>query len=256
MAISLSSISKTKGLQAPRILLYGVPGIGKTTFAAGAPNPIFLFTEDGAGLLEVDSFPLLKSYDDVISSLTSLLNEEHEFKTVVLDSLDHLEPLVWEKVTNAANVDSIASIDFGKGYTEALTYWRQIMDLLDRLRNEKNIAYVLIGHSNIKRFDSPDCEPYDRYQLKLHDKASGLVQERVDCVFFCNYQTVVQKTNVGFGKEKARGIGTGQRHVYTVEKPAYKAKNRFNLPEKLPLSWGAFMTALQNNKTTGTNING
>ncbi|NYZ70421.1 AAA family ATPase [Endozoicomonas sp. SM1973] len=83
MAISLQSISKTKGMQAPRILIYGTHGIGKTTFAANAPNPIFLFTEDGAGQLALDSFPLLKTYEDVISALNALINEEHDFKTVV-----------------------------------------------------------------------------------------------------------------------------------------------------------------------------
>ncbi|NYZ70527.1 AAA family ATPase, partial [Endozoicomonas sp. SM1973] len=102
MASSLQSISKTKGMQAPRILIYGTHGIGKTTFAANAPNPIFLFTEDGAGQLALDSFPLLKTYEDVISALNALINEEHDFKTVVLDSLDHLEPLVWEHTATKA----------------------------------------------------------------------------------------------------------------------------------------------------------
>lgn len=257
MAISLQSISKTQGMKAPRILLYGVPGIGKTTFAAGAPKPIFLFTEDGAGLLEVDSFPLLKSYDDVISSLTALINEEHDYKTVVLDSLDHLEPLIWNEVAKKANKANIEDIGFAKGYIMALSYWRQIIDLLDRLRNEKNIAYILIGHINVKRFDSPETEPYDRYQLKLHDKAGAFIQECVDCVFFCNYQTAIQKSTLGNGQTRVRGVSNGQRYIYTVEKPAYKAKNRFNLPEQLPLDWQAFVTALQANKqqNLGNNIN-
>ena len=218
-----------------------------------------MFTEDGAGQLELDSFPLLKSYGDVISALTVLLTEEHDYKTVVLDSLDHLEPLVWQKTVENANnpaINSIEDFGYGKGYIEAQAYWREILTLLDRLRNEKGIAYILTAHAHIKRFDSPECESYDRYQIKLHDKASALVQESLDCVFFCNYQTVVQKSDVGFGKEKTRGIGTGQRNIYTVEKPAYIAKNRFGLPEKMPLDWQAFVTALQANKQKGTNING
>ncbi|NYZ70013.1 AAA family ATPase, partial [Endozoicomonas sp. SM1973] len=139
---------------------------------------------------------------------------------------------------------SVEDFGYGKGYTEAQKYWREILNLLDRLRNEKNIAYILTAHAHIKRFDSPETDSYDRYQIKLNDKASGLVQESVDCVLFCNYQVNINKADVGFGKEKARGISTGQRLIHTVEKPAYIAKNRFNLPEKMPLSWEAFTNAL------------
>ncbi|MCX4027879.1 ATP-binding protein [Spartinivicinus marinus] len=244
MAISLASISKTNGIKAPRILIYGTHGIGKTTFAAGAPNPIFLFTEDGAGQLELNSFPLLTSYFDVIQALAALYNEEHNFQTVVLDSLDHLEPLIWSHTAQQCNKDSIEDFGYGKGYMEALRYWREILGWLDALRNQKGMIYILTAHTHIKRFDSPETDSYDRYQIKLNDKASGLVQESVDCVLFCNYQVNINKADVGFGKEKARGISTGQRLIHTVEKPAYIAKNRFNLPEKMPLSWEAFTNAL------------
>lgn len=244
MAISLASISKTAGVKAPRILIYGTHGIGKTTFAAHAPDPVFLFTEDGAGLLELNSFPLLTTYADVIQALSVLYHEKHAYKTVVIDSLDHLEPLIWSHTAKQFNKESIEAFGYGKGYIEAVHFWREIITWLNALRNQRGMTYILIAHSHIKRFDSPETDSYDRYQIKLNEKASSFIQESVDCVFFCNYQVNINKADVGFGKEKARGISTGQRLIHTVEKPAYIAKNRFNLPEKLPLSWGDFTNAL------------
>ncbi|RDH44644.1 ATP-binding protein [Zooshikella ganghwensis] len=249
MALSLANIGLTQALKAPRMVLYGSHGLGKTTFAASAPNPIFLFTEDGAGALQVNAFPLLTSFPDVISALQALYQEQHEFQTVVLDSLDHLEPLIWTYTAQQHGKSSIEDFGYGKGYGEALTYWRQCLAWLDALRNEKNMAIILIAHTQVKRFDSPETEPYDRYQIKLHDRASALIQESVDCVLFTNFKTVVKKTDVGFGNEVTRGITTGQRVLYTQETPAFLAKNRYGLPPEIPLQWDAFSQALPHHQS-------
>ena len=98
MALSLASLQRTNVLKPPRILIYGVAGVGKTTFASQAPSPVFLWTEDGAGTLDVTGFPLATSFDDVLQALSALYSEDHGFQTVVIDSLDWLEPLVWRHV--------------------------------------------------------------------------------------------------------------------------------------------------------------
>ena len=54
------------GKKPPRIMLYGTEGIGKSTFAAQAPSPIFLPTEDGLGEIDCASFPLCKKYTDTV----------------------------------------------------------------------------------------------------------------------------------------------------------------------------------------------
>ena len=106
------------------------------------------------------------------------------------------------------------------------------------------MAVVLIAHTEIKRFDSPETEPYDRYRPKLQDRSSALIQEWCDAVLFCNYRVLTKETEVGFNKEVRRGITTGERLMYCNEKPAYLAKNRYSLPDSLPLSWDAFATAI------------
>lgn len=256
MAFDLNSISKSLGFSAPRILIYGIAGLGKTTFGAESPSPIFICTEDGLGGLEVDTFPPAKSYRDVIDAIAALYTSEHDYKTVVLDSLDHLEPLIWKHLCDVyvgpkgERYSSIEEFGYGKGYIEALDLWREILTGLDALRNEKGMTIILIGHTEVKRFESPTSASYDRYQIKLHKRASELVQESVDCVLFADYQTVIEKEEKGFGATKSRGISTGKRYVFTQGAPGYLAKNRYNLPPKLPLSWQAFSDALNNKKGT------
>ena len=241
MAFDLNSIRRGKALHAPRIFLYSTHGIGKSTFAASAPNPIFICTEDGLGSIDTASFPLAKSSDDVMSAIKSLYTEDHDFKTVVLDSADWLEAMLQKEIETKYDAKELA---FGKSALILADKWRQILDGLNALRNDKNMVVVLIGHTEIKRFDSPEVEPYDRYQPKLQARASALVQEWADAVLFANYRTIVKKDDVGFNKTVARGITTGERLLYTSETPAYLAKNRYGLPPVLPLSWDAFSDAL------------
>jgi hypothetical protein len=241
MAFNLDSIKRSTGIKAPRVMIYGPHGLGKTTFGSGAPNPIFILTEDGLGRLEVDHFPLATSYQDVIDAIGTLYNEDHNFGTVVIDSLDWLDNLIWQDI-HAKHDDK--ALAYGKGAVIAADYWRQILDGLSALRDDKGMAVVMIAHTEIKRFDSPETEPYDRYRPKLQDRSSALIQEWCDGVFFCNYRVVTKETEVGFNKEVRRGITTGERLMYTTEKPAYLAKNRYGLPDQLPLSWDAFATAI------------
>lgn len=241
MAFNLDSIKRSTGIKAPRVMIYGPHGLGKTTFGSGAPAPIFILTEDGLGKLEVDHFPLATSYQDVIDAISALYEQDHNFSTVVIDSLDWLDNLVWQDINAKHEAKELA---YGKGAVIAADYWRDILAGLSALRDEKGMAIVLIAHTEIKRFDSPETEPYDRYRPKLQERSSALIQEWCDAVFFCNYRVVTKETDVGFNKDVRRGITTGERLMYTTEKPAYLAKNRYGLPDQLPLSWDAFQSAI------------
>lgn len=248
MAFSLESIKKTTAMHAPRVLIVGTAGVGKTTWASQAPKPVFLFTEDGAGALEVEAFPLVQSFDDVLAAIGVLYSEDHEYQTLVLDSVDHLEPLIWDKVCREHQVDSIEALGYGKGYVEALTYWRQILDGLNALRDTKDMAIILIGHVQVKRFESPEHDSIDRFEPKMHAKASALVQESVDCILFAKHKTITKTEDLGFKKTRTRGISTGVRVVCTVETASYIAKNRYGLPDELPLDWQAFADAIAASK--------
>lgn len=241
MAFDLKSIKKNEALAAPRVMLYGVEGIGKTTFAAGAPTPIFIQTEDGLGSIQVDHFPMAESAENVLEAIGSLYRQDHGFRTVVIDSLDWLETLIWREIEAKHDAKDLA---YGKGAMIAADKWRDVLDGLNALRNEKGMCVILIAHSSIKRFDSPETEPYDRYQPKLQDRSNALIREWADAVLFANYKTLVKKDDVGFNKTVARGISTGERLLFCNERPAYMAKNRYGLPDSIPLSWDAFTNAI------------
>lgn len=233
-----------------RVVLHGVQKVGKSTWAAHAPSPIFLITEDGLTDIEVDHFPVSKSYDEVEQYLTMLITEVHDYKTFVLDTADWLEKLIWQKVCTTHNVKNIEAIGYGKGYVIAMQHWNTIMGLIDRLRDERGMAIILLAHNEIKPYNPPDGDSYDRYQIKLHKHAAAMIEEWADCILFATWQTYVDK-------KENRVVNRAERVIHTTSRPAWRAGSRYPLPETLPMEFGAFMEALKNNtKNNGGNNNG
>lgn len=232
-------------LNAPAlVLVYGPDGVGKTTFGADAPNPIFLGAESGTKHMDVHRLPSLNSWPDFLSSINLLVVEKHPYKTLVIDSLDWMEPLVWEHVCKTFGVQSIEAVGggFGKGYIEAMRLWQGLKNLLSRLQDMTQMNVVLIAHSHVKVFHDPESGlDFDRYQLKMNDKAAALWREYVDAVLFARFDVTVTKGD----SKKAKAFGEGERVMFTEWRPAFEAKNRFGLPFKMPLSWSEFEKAVK-----------
>jgi len=248
--VGLASVRRTNTPKPPKIVIYGTPGIGKTTFGAHAPAPILIQTEEGLGLLDVPHFPVARSYQDVLEAITALLTEEHDFSTVVIDSLDQLEPLIWEHVAMRERKPNIEAFGYGKGYVFAADEMRTFLHGLDALR-EKGMTVIVIAHSEVKRFESPEHEPFDRYQMRLDKRANDIVCEWADCLLFASYKVHVVRDTVK-GQERTRGAGRGERIIHTEERPAWRAKNRYQLPSELPLSWADFEQAIGESFTNQT----
>lgn len=244
MSISLASISKTqRNSLPPRVVIHGAQKVGKSTFAAGSFNPIFLPLEDGLSGIETNSFPLLTSYAEVEAALLSLYQEKHDFGTVVVDSTDWLEPLIWKHVCDKNQWASIETPGYGRGYVEANAVWRDFLDKLNTLRMEKGMAIILIAHSAVKNFKAPDTEAFDRYELKMQKGALGLIVEWADAILFAQEETAIKK-EVNGQQTRARGISTGRRIMNTNAKPSFIAGNRYSLPDVLPLEWSALVGAM------------
>ena len=234
--MSLAAIQKKAQQKSAIVIIYGPSGLGKTTLAVGSKNPIVLQTEEGRGILtnnrDIPHFPLAKDYDTFYGYLKSLVDADKlDYNTLVIDSLDWLEPLIFAKTCEAHKQNSIESFGYGRGYVEALKYWREVIDLVNRLRNEKKMRIVLIAHNQIKAFHDPSTESYDRHELKLNKHASALCLEASDMCLFLNYKkgTVKVQGNKGL---TSKTVQSG-RVLVTTESPACVAKNRYGLPEEI-----------------------
>ncbi len=248
MAFNLASISKTRRLRAPKVVIAGPGKIGKTTFAASAPNAVGILTEDGADAVDASAFPLASSLQEVYQAIGTLLKEEHDFNTVFMDSLDWLEPLVQAHVCEQNKWASIEAPGYGKGYLAAADEWRTLLNGLEELRQRRNMAVILIAHDKIKRFESPLHDGYDQYVLKLHDRAAALVQEWADVIGWANYRVVTTQTDAGYGNKETKARTTGDRILHVEPHPAHMGGNRFGL-KNMPLSWEAFAAALAASQT-------
>jgi hypothetical protein len=258
----LTQVQRGRMAMSPRMVVHGTEGIGKSTLASESPKPIFVQTEDGLAQIDCEKFPLATSFQDVIQALTELHVQEHDYHTVVIDSLDWLERLIWDVVCADCGVKSIEKADggYGKGYVHALVYWRQIIDLLSVLRIERSMAVLLIAHSKVEKFEDPESSAYDRYSPRLNKHASALICEWSDAVLFATRKFRTRTEDAGFNRTRtvANAIGKdgGERILRCVGGPSCIAKNRYGLPEELPLSWAALMEAIINHQSQGANHHG
>lgn len=246
----LESVQKGRQEAPPRILLYGSEGVGKSTLGAQTPNAIFIPTEDGLGQIDCHSFPLAQSFEDVLSALSALYAEANEYQTVVIDSLDWLERLVWDAVCRDYGAKSIEKVDGGyaKGYVHALSYWRRFIEGLNALHKQRGMIVLLLAHAKVERFEDPESSAYDRYSPRLHKHAAAMLTEYVDIVTFATRKFRVEREDAGFNRERgiAHAVGKdgGERVLRTIGGPSCVAKNRYNLPAELPLNWDALLNAI------------
>jgi hypothetical protein len=230
-------------------LIHGPDGVGKTTWAAGAPKPVFLGLESGTSQLNVARLPKPLSFLGFLNQLTGLQNQEHPFKSIVIDTIDWLEPLIWKQVCAEGQVKTIVDYagGFGKGFDRALEVWRGVLNQLSDLAERYHV--ILIAHSKVKRFDDPKLPTgYDRYIIAINEQAAAAVRQAVDAVLFASFQEKVRQVSKYVGK----GLGEGERILCTEHRPAFDAKNRFALPFELPLEWRAFASKVKEFYAGGT----
>jgi len=250
--MSLSKIRKKAKKKPPRIVLFGSGGVGKTTFAASMSAPIIQLTEDGLVNIEVDHFDLPKDnktgYDEIIANIKSLLAEDDlgGYKTYVLDSLDQFElNYVWPKVCKDNNFKSMESVGWGKSYGEALNVWREFLKYTNELR-ERGMTIVFIGHNIVKRVEDPaQDQPFDRHEIKIRRNAADLVLEQSDCVFYATRKIGTVKVQGTKGTSTKQTVG--DRVLITEESPGCMAKNRYGLPNELPMNWEIVREAMIGN---------
>lgn len=221
-----------------KLVIYGVEGIGKTTFASKFPDPLFIDTEGGTKDIDVKRVdPAPATWEMLLQYVQEVRDTAGLCKTLVVDTADWAERLCIKSVCSKYQKSGIEEWNYGKGYTYVYEAFGKLLNLLDEVIL-KGVHVVLAAHAALKKFEQPDeAGSYDRWAMKLIDSPktsnAAMIREWADIILFANYETVVVKSSDG-GKAKAQG---GKRVMYTTHHPCWDAKNRFGLPEKLPFGF-------------------
>lgn len=257
--MNLQSIMHGKIAAPFRLLLHGIEGVGKSTFAAASPSPIFIQTEDGLGQIDVPRFPLCESFRDVIECLDSL-DDKHEFKTVIIDSLDWLQKLAerellatkFKSKDHSITTTLVDVAAYYAGYKSLVPLFGEVINRLEILR-KRGMNVVTIAHSKIGKINDPNGNSYDEFAPRLYKDINATMREWHDIIAFAHYrvfaaQEVEQKA---FGKStktvaKLAKEGGTNRMLTLANSVAYASKCRYSLPDTMPLDGDAFFAEIWN----------
>jgi hypothetical protein len=225
-------------------IIYGPESSGKSTLSSKFPNPIFLDFDDGTATMEhVNRYPTPTTWNDSLAFLADLyavngqlqLANGQMMQTLVIDGISKVEELCVNFVCANGDVGDITEFGYGKGYEKVFSEFCKFIDWLDAIKRSFNINVILIGHSTVKKFESPDTESYDRYQLDMIEAGKtstpNMLKKWADVMLFCNFKATATKME---GEKKAKGAG-GARTIYTSHTPSHDAKNRYKLTSEIML---------------------
>lgn len=228
-------ISKGPMAAAIGCVVYGTEGVGKTTFASKADRAVFIDTEGSTTHMDVARFDPPANLNDVITDIRYAAEHPDEVGTLVIDTVDSLEKLIFRAVCDDKGLKNIEDMGYGKGYTYAKQKMQAILEELDKVKSA-GVHVILVCHSMIRKFELPDeMGSYDRYMLKLNEKnIAPLVKEWADLLLFVNYRTDIVTDSDGKTK---KGKGGQKRIMYANHSACWDAKNRFGLPDEMPFEF-------------------
>lgn len=242
-----------------RILVYGPDKVGKSEFGNSFPDPIFADLEGKAGGLRPAPPRLhIHHYGQLEGLVTELTDSKHGYQTLVVDTLDWLEPLIWKVVVGIASkkegkgVTSIEDVGGGykKGYTEANDVWRDLLRRLEALQRTRGMHVVLLAHSTVKTHKDPQGGDYGRIRTSLYGSAEDLIMQWVKAVCYATFEEA--KTKKG---KLAKRYGYGQkRFLFCNWHPAYRSGNNYGLPDRLPLDAQAILEAVKSEPVVDPNL--
>ena len=229
-------ISRGKIGGAQKVVLYGPEGIGKSTFAAQLPQPLFIDTEGGTRHLDVQRFvERPSSWTLLLEQVRYVQSHPDLCRTLVIDTADWAEALCVKHICDKAQLGGLEDFGYGKGYVYLQEEFARLLQLLTDLAEGRGVNVLLTAHAAMRKFEQPqEMGAYDRWELKLSKKVAPLVKEWADLLLFANYEVIVlTDTNK---HKKATG---GERVMYATHHPCWDAKNRHGLPDKLPFAYAA-----------------
>lgn len=225
-------ITKGKIETAKKVVQYGPEGIGKSTLASCYPAPVFIDVEGSTKELDVARYPTPQTWNDIITYVNDFA-ESMPGKTLVIDTADWAEQLCIAQVCIDQGVKGIESVGYGKGYVYLAEKFQELLRKCDDLI-EQGVNVVFTAHAQMRKFEQPDeMGAYDRWEMKLSKKVSPLLKEWADIVLFCNYKTDV----ITDSKTQSKKATGGKRVMYASHHPCWDAKNRYGLPDVMPMEF-------------------
>ena len=221
-----------------RINIQGIDGIGKSTFGSDADSSIFIQAEDGLGFIKnAARFPVANTWEEIRAQIAELMQEDHQFKTVVLDTTDAAAKLAEEFVIKENNWKSAndPKASYGAFYVAEENAWRHLLQGLHFCHTDRKMNVILLSHVGDKVVNDPTVGEYRAYQMRNNKKVNALIKDWVDFNLFADYDKTLNSDGT------ARS--SGNRFLYTRYSMGFEAKARLAIPEQLPLSWDAFITA-------------
>lgn len=216
------------------ILIYGKTKIGKTTWAAGAKDALFLATEPGQNAQSVWLVKVDK-WETLLQALKEVEAAPGRFSTVVIDTIDNAYVFCMQYVcrTKLGAIDHPADASFGKGFAAVNNEFRRVLLKLSSL----DIGIILISHSQVKTIETKTSK-HDLITTTLPESARKIVLGLMDIVLLADLK--IKQTKDGY-QEK--------RIVHTKPSVSHDAGDRTGrLPDILPLDYQAFVKAFDASK--------
>lgn len=220
-----------------KVVLYGTEGIGKSTFAASFPDPVFIDTEGSTKSLDVARFDPPTSWTMLKQQVQYVISNPDVCRTLVIDTADWAEKLEIEELCKSKGWDGLEGAGYGKGYTYAAEEFGKLLNMLEDVI-EKGVNVVITAHAWLRKVELPEeIGSYDHWEMKTSKKVAPMLREWADIVLFANYKILVNNIDgqgAQKGKNKAQG---GRRVMYTTHTPFWDAKNRYGLPDEVPFDY-------------------
>lgn len=241
----------TKGIisKPVKVCVYGVEGIGKTTFASQFPAPLFFDLDKGSVQLDVSRVTDITSWPLLMSNIKEVYDNPTICKTLVIDTADAAERMCIDYICGKFNKKGIEDFGYGAGYTYLVEEFARFLVQLDACIGQ-GVNVVVLAHAVLKTVTLPEeMGTYDHWELKLSSKTTNkvapLVKEWADLLLFANYKTILIEDRT---RKKAAG---GKRIMYTTHTTFADAKNRFSLAEELPFDYNEIVRLIPNGTAPG-----